>query len=122
MSIINFDTMPSVYWDDNVKISYLQRRIIVCSLMYCKQNESCVSDAEYDAISHQLVQLQSSIEEAEWKRSRYYHRNRTLRSSTGFDIPSRLNKNDMKCLSEIAILVYDRWKRNTQATKEVLRC
>ena len=48
--MIDFSKMPCIYWSDSTKISYLQRRIIVYSIMYYEQNESCVPDKYYDSI------------------------------------------------------------------------
>lgn len=110
---INFDCMPCKYWDDHVKISYLQRRIIVYSIMYYEMNESCISDKQYDDISHQLVQLQSSVPEAEWKKSTYYYAMYDFDGSTGFDIPSRLTEKDRAYLGNIACHVYKLWKQGT---------
>lgn len=108
--VIRFDTLPSLYWDDHVKISYLQRRIIVYSIMYYEFDESCVPDSVYDGISHQLVRLQRSAGEAEFKRSRYYYAMHDFDGSTGFDIPSRLTKEDEEHLTKIASWVHDQWK------------
>lgn len=108
--VIRFDTLPSLYWDDHVKISYLQRRIIVYSIMYYEFDESCVPDSVYDGISHQLVRLQQSASEAEFKRSRYYYAMHDFDGSTGFDIPSRLTKEDKEHLTKIANWVHDQWK------------
>lgn len=120
---IPFNTMPSIYWDDHVKISYLQRRIIVYSIMYYERDESCVSDRQYDMISQQLVHLQSSVDESEWKKSTYYYAMHDFDGSTGFDIPSRLNKKDRAWLGQIADMVYEQWKKHTtyEQRKEALR-
>lgn len=107
---INFGNMPCVYWDDHVKINYLQRRIIVYSIMYYEMNESCVPDITYDEISQQLVRLQSSVDEAEFKKSTYYYAMYDFDGSTGFDIPSRLTKEDMEYLTRIAHAVYNQRK------------
>lgn len=107
---ISFDSMPCKYWDDSTKISYLQRRIIVYSIMYYELNESCVSDTTYDEISHQLVRLQSSVDEAEFKKSAYYYAMYDFDGSTGFDIPSRLTKEDKEHLTKIARIVHGNWK------------
>lgn len=115
---INFDCMPCKYWDNSTKISYLQRRIIVYSIMYYEMDESCISDKQYDDISRQLVHLQSSVSEAEWKKSTYYYAMYDFDGSTGFDIPSRLNKKDREYLSRIAQLVYNQWKYGTNTKKE----
>lgn len=108
--VIHFNTMPSIYWDDNVKISYLQRRIIVYSIMYYEFDESCVPDSVYDGIAHQLVRLQRSVPLDEFKRSRYYYAMYDFDGSTGFDIPSRLTKEDYEHLWKVATMVYGQWK------------
>lgn len=108
--IVDFSKPPSMYWDDSVKISYLQRRIIVYSIMYYEHDESCVPDYVYDGISHQLVRLQQQASLEEWKRSRYYYAMHDFDGSTGFDIPSRLTPEDREWLTKIANLVHDHWK------------
>lgn len=115
MSGINFDSMPSKYWDEYVKISYLQRRIIVYSIMYYEMNESCISDKQYDEISQQLVHLQRSVDLKEFKRSTYYYAMYDFDGSTGFDIPSRLTKKDRQYLTQIATMVLQSWKNHTSA-------
>lgn len=110
---IDFSNMPCIYWSDTTKISYLQRRIIVYSIMYYEQNESCVSDRYYDDISHQLVALQKSASLEDWKASMYYYAMYDFDGSTGFDIPSRLTKHDRDYLTNIASHVYEQWKSKT---------
>lgn len=102
---IDFNQMPCKYWDDVTKISCLQRRIIVYSIMYYELSESCITDAEYDAISKQLVHLQSSVDRAEFEKSQYYYAMYDFDGSTGFDIPSRLTKRDREYLTKIAHMV-----------------
>lgn len=123
MDAIQFNTVPSLYWDDHVKISYIQRRIIVYSIMYYENNESCVSDAYYDRLSQQLVRLQSSVEESEFKKSTYYYAMYDFDGSTGFHLSSRLNKKDHTWLDKIATMVYDQWKRenNYKQRKDALK-
>lgn len=111
--MIDFSGMPCAYWSDITKISYLQRRIIVYSIMYYENNESCVSDKYYDDISHQLVELQRTANKKDWEQSTYYYAMYDFDGSTGFDIPSRLTKNDREYLGNIAAHVYARWKHNT---------
>lgn len=108
--VIHFNTMPSIYWDDNVRISYLQRRIIVYSIMYYEFDESCVPDSVYDGIAHQLVRFQRSVPPDEFKRSRYYYAMYDFDGSTGFDIPSRLTKEDYEHLWKVAAMVHGQWK------------
>lgn len=111
--MIDFSKMPCIYWSDSTKISYLQRRIIVYSIMYYEQNESCVSDQYYDSISHQLVELQRTCDPAEFRRSTYYYAMYDFDGSTGFDIPSRLTKYDREYLTNITSHVYKQWKDST---------
>lgn len=111
--MIDFSKMPCLYWSDATKISYLQRRIIVYSIMYYEQNESCVSDQYYDSISRQLVELQRTCDPAEFKKSIYYYAMCDFDGSTGFDIPSRLTKYDYEYLTNIASHVYEQWKDST---------
>lgn len=115
--MIDFSKAPCIYWSDCTKISYLQRRIIVYSIMYYEHDESCVSDAEYDSISHQLVELQNRVKkenENEWKKSQYYYAMHDFDGSTGFDIPSRLTKKDRKYLTQIANIVHKQWVDDTK--------
>lgn len=102
--MIDFSKMPSIYWSESTKISYLQRRIIVYSIMYYEMNESCISDKEYDSISKQLVQMQKQYPK-EFKLSEYYYAMYDFDGNTGFDIPNRLNKKDREYLTRIAMFV-----------------
>lgn len=115
---IDFSKMPCVYWSDATKISYLQRRIIVWSIMYYEHDESCVSDLVYDAVSYQLVELQRSVSKEEFEKSTYYYAMHDFDGSTGFDIPSKLTEHDRKYLTHIAGIVYDQWTGNTRRKKK----
>lgn len=112
-AMISFDKMPCLYWSDSTKIGYLQRRIIVYSIMYYEQNESCVSDAYYDSISRQLVEMMQTVPFEELRKSMYYYAMYDFDGSTGFDIPSRLTKYDREYLGYIAATVHQSWKHQT---------
>lgn len=107
---IDFSVMPAIYWNNRTKISYLQRRIIVYSIMYYQNNESCVSDRFYDGISRQLVQLMQDCTEEELEQTQYWYAMYDFDGSTGFDIPYRLTKQDRERLEHIAKKVYAKWK------------
>lgn len=111
--MIDFSKCPCLYWSDATKISYLQRRIIVYSIMYYEYDESCVSDTYYDSISYQLVELQRTCDPAEFRRSTYYYAMYDFDGSTGFDIPSRLTKYDREYLTNIAAYVHKLWEEHT---------
>lgn len=119
---INFDQMPCIYWSDTTKISYLQRRIIVYSIMYYELSESCISDKAFDAIAQQLVHLQRSVDHTEFEASEYYYAMHDFDGSTGFDIPSRLNKKDREYLTHIAAMVQQQWKKGTTHRERVAQC
>ena len=89
---IDFSKPPSSNWSNISKISYLQRRVIVYSLMYYEHNESCVSDFRYDAIVHQLVRMQNESSEKELKKTTYYYAFYDFDGSTGYYLASRLKK------------------------------
>lgn len=108
--MVEFSKMPCLYWSNATKISYLQRRIIVYSIMYYEQNESCVSDYEYDSISHQLVKLMNSSTKADCEASTYWYAMKDFDGSTGFDIPSKLTEMDRKYLSNLASYIYGQYK------------
>ncbi len=81
--------------------------------MYYEYDESCVSDAYYDSLSQQLVELQRTCDPTEFRRSTYYYAMYDFDGSTGFDIPSRLTKYDREYLTNIASYVYKQWKDST---------
>lgn len=107
---IDFSHLPAAYWSNKTKISYLQRRIIVYSIMYYELNESCISDKSYDAIAKQLVMLQNASDRSEWEGSEYYYAMYDFDGSTGFDIPQRLNDHDRKYLTDLAMSIYKQHK------------
>lgn len=112
--MIDFSKAPCIYWSNTTKISYLQRRIIVWSIMYYEHDESCVSDFEYDSVSHQLAALQKEATQEEFEKSTYYYAMRDFDGSTGFDIPSRLTKKDRAYLTHIANIVHKQWKKENE--------
>lgn len=108
--VIPFATLPSLYWDIPAKLSYLQRRILVYSIMYYECDESCVPDYIYDGISHQLVRLQEQATEAELQASTYGYAFVDFDGSTGFDLPSRLTQEDKAHLDKVVDMVYRQYK------------
>lgn len=110
--MIDFSKAPCIYWSNTTKISYLQRRIIVWSIMYYENDESCVPDYVYDSVSRQLAKLQKEATQEEFEKSTYYYAMHDFDGSTGFDIPSRLTKQDRSYLGQIANVVYKQWKKN----------
>lgn len=106
---INFDRMPCIYWSDAMKMSLLQRRIIVHSILYYECDESVISDKQYDALSKQLVNLMKQSPE-QLKRTQYYYCMYDFDGSTGFDLRSRLTTKDNEYLTKIALSVLHSYK------------
>lgn len=113
MDGICFDRMPCVFWNNETKISYLQRRIIVYSIMYYEMDESCISDSRFDAIARQLVELQRKDPESH-EASQYYYAMYDFDGSTGFNIPDRLTKSDREYLTQIAVQVLKSWRQSRE--------
>ena len=98
---IDFSHVPCKYWSDNVKMSYLQRRIIVYSIAYYELNETIVNDKQYDDISRQLVRMMKECSEEECKKTDYWYCMSDFDGSTGFDLFSRLTPQDQHYLFKL---------------------
>lgn len=110
--MINFDNMPCLYWSNTTKISHLQRRIIVHSLIYYEMNNSVITDKQFDAMCQQLVDLQNVVEHKEFRETTYYYAMHDFDGSTGFHISNRLTDYDVKYLTNIAEHVLDSYLRD----------
>lgn len=113
MDGIDFSKAPCIYWSEKTKISYLQRRIIVYSIMYYEFNESCVSDSVYETIVKQLVKMQSEARKEVLEKTAYYYVMYDFDGSTGFHLFGRLTEKDKNYLMSIAKAVLEQWKRRT---------
>lgn len=60
-----FSTYPSNTWDNTTKLSFLQRRVIIHSILYYFMDQSILSDQEFDALGRQLVDLMNNSTEEE---------------------------------------------------------
>lgn len=89
------------YWSNKLKISTLQRWLIVHSILYYELDNAIVSDKMFDANAYQLVQLQADFPK-EAKKSQYWYVFYDFDGTTGFDIYDRLTKADKKYLVQIA--------------------
>lgn len=107
---IDFSHVPAIYWSDNIKISYLQRRIIIYSIMYYELNESVVSDKEYDIISKQLVSMMNEATQDELEKTQYWYCMSDFDGSTGFDLYGKLSKKDREYLTILAKHILKRSK------------
>ena len=99
---IDFNKMPCVYWSDVLKVSYLQRQIIIHSILYYELDSSVISDKNFDDLSKQLVKMQKELTKEEFDRTDYSYCMEDFDGSTGFDLYGRLTKKDKKRLTEYA--------------------
>lgn len=86
---------------DKEKIELLERSILVNSYAYYELDENILSDYQYDMNTCQLLELKDAAPEA-FKRSRYYRYFDNFESGTGFDLASRVRKNNKKLYNRIA--------------------
>lgn len=98
---ISFKNPPSCYWSNKTKMSYIQRRLIVYSILYYKDGVSLVSDNDFDELSKQLIEMSKENPE-EYKKTRYYYCMHDFDGSTGFDLFSKLNVEDKQYLNLIS--------------------
>lgn len=115
--MIDFNQMPFVYWNESTKISYLQRHVIVHSLLYYELNESVISDKDFDDLSRQLVKMQRDAQKDDLRNSQYYYCLKDFDGSTGFYIKSKLNENDRERLFGIAMVVLRNYKTSRRNSK-----
>lgn len=108
---IDFSKMPCIYWSEETKISYLQRRVIVYSIMYYEFNASCVTDFVYDAIVRQLTKMQKETDEKTLRSTKYFYVFYDFDGSTGFYLYSRLSEEDKRVLKTIAYDVLKLYKK-----------
>ena len=102
MELFNLDKPPYCYWSTFEKVNYLQRRVIVYSLMYYELNENCVSDKVYDEVSKKLISLQNELSEEEFKNTTYYYAMYDFDGTTGFDLWGRMKEKDRQTIKGIA--------------------
>lgn len=95
--MIDFSKAPACYWSTETKMSYLQRRIIIYSVMYYIEGVSLISDHEYDEISQQLAKMKE-CDPISYSKTKYFYAMPEFDGSTGFYIFSALTKKDQNYL------------------------
>lgn len=100
-SPVNFSHHPCTYWKNRLKISYLQRRILVHSILYYEMNTSVISDQLYDDLGKQLIWYKRRSPN-EFALSSYYEIFEDYEGSTGYYLIGRLNEKEKEYLTKIA--------------------
>lgn len=96
-------------WDLKTKIDFLQRKIILNSIIYYEFDSNLISDREYDLLCKQLVRL--SREYGDTSDTQYGYAMYDFDGSTGFDIYGRLTRSDREYLTKIALSMLGGKKR-----------
>ena len=118
--IIDFSKCPSLYWSNTTKVSYLQRRIIIHSIIYYELGNSVITDKQFDILSNQLMEMQNELSYKEFRETTYYYALHDFDGTTGFHIANRLTAYDLKYLTNIAEHILDRYIRD-QAIQDNIR-
>lgn len=83
------------------QISFLERFIILHSIIYYHLNSNMISDKQYDKYAKYLEKL-IKLNDKEFKESQYYYAFTDYSSATGFDLYDKLNDYDKKYLTHLA--------------------
>lgn len=89
------------YWSNKLRISSLQRWVIVQSIIYYELSGSIVTDKVFDENARQLVQMQKDFPN-EAKESEYWYLFYDFDGTTGFDLYGRLKQKDKQYLMQQA--------------------
>lgn len=93
-------------WDELTCINYLQRKIIISSIIYYEMDNNMLSDRDYDLMSKQCCEMMENCSEVE--NSQYYYAFYDFDGTTGFHLKDRLNEKDKKYLYHLANLFNDK--------------
>lgn len=106
--VINFDKAPAIYWSNKLKCDYLQRQILVHSILYYQMNESVISDKQYDKLCKQLIRLSKKTKN--YNETQYYNAFKDFTGETGFYLYDRLSNKCKTYLNMIASIVLWNYK------------
>jgi hypothetical protein len=92
-------------WTIIDKMNFLQRKIILNSILYYDHDVNSLSDEYYDSLCKQLVGLHKEYDEIGdiIKDTNYGYVYYDFDGSTGYHLANRLNANDKAYLSSIVV-------------------
>lgn len=102
------------YMTEIARVSFLQRVIIIHSLLYYEHNKTIWLDVMYDEIAHQLVDAMEWMTEEDLQKTQYYYAMYDFDGTTGYDISYRLYERDKKYLTNIALQCYNWYKKGNK--------
>lgn len=94
-------------WSLKDKVEFLQRKIIINSILYYYRDTNFITDNQFDEVSAYLVNLQAQIDIEETMYGYIFY---DFDGTTGFHLYDRLNENDKNYLDNIVnhILILSR--------------
>ena len=95
-------------WTMLDKINYLQRKILLNSMMYYTEDKSYISDHYYDSCCKQLVTLQDEYGEGFIDDSEFGYAYYDFDGSTGFHLAGRLTRDDRNKLLDMNTIKLNR--------------
>ena len=93
------------------KVEFLQRYILVHSMLYYYMNESVISDKRFDKVSRLLADKIQKFGSKKISHTQYGYVFYDFDGSTGFDLIDRLSKADKKHIKQVATCVLKNYKR-----------
>ena len=102
---------PALYWSIKQKANWLERCIIIHSILYYEMHENIIEDFQFDKAGKQLLKYKKQLGQQEFKQTEYYYVFKDFDASTGFYIYDRLNKCDKKYLTMLAEFTLRNYKR-----------
>lgn len=104
-------------WSIKDKVEFLQRKVIINSILYYYRDTNFISDNQFDEISAYLVNLQSQIDIEETMYGYIFY---DFDGTTGFHLYDRLTENDKTYLDNIAthILVLSKKSNKIKVSKK----
>lgn len=104
-------------WSLQDKVEFLQRKIIINSILYYYRNTNFISDNQFDEVSAYLVSLQSQIDIEETMYGYIFY---DFDGTTGFHLYDRLTEEDKNYLDIIVnhILVLSKKSHKIKTSKK----
>lgn len=104
-------------WSLQDKVEFLQRKIIINSILYYYRNTNFISDNQFDEVSAYLVSLQSQMDIEETMYGYIFY---DFDGTTGFHLYDRLTEEDKNYLDIIVnhILVLSKKSHKIKTSKK----
>lgn len=108
----------SCYWDTVTKLNYLQRRIIVASIMYYEFNDSVIADTDYDELVRQYMRMVNNVPREVMAMTTYFYVMSSFDGSTGYHLYKGLRFDDREDLISIGYNLLRQTGREPQRRTE----